>query len=330
MKKIFSFTLWGLTVFFAIMFLFIYVLFALTKHDEVENNSLSSEQVSDEENKNNGEDEESSDDDQEKSDSNGDESNNNDSNEKENNQEENKEENAEEDNNENENDENDETNNNDKDTQELYWGVDSANYTDENMYSCVVDNFGNPDVWGRYIGENEGVSTGIDKQEIEFLHENNISILLIYNHVNDVTGSEQGKNHAEKAISMAEELGVPEGIALFLDVEPDYPVDSAFLEAWYEVIENANYQSGIYGVFDESSSLLEAYNAMEQETQENTIVWTAYPQEQITTKDNAPEFNPQGPENSMLYGWQYGLEAESCTIDTNLFQGDIREYLWQE
>jgi hypothetical protein len=328
MKKYFTFALGGLTAFFALTFLVIYVLFAPTKNEDVgDDERQHTEQVSDEEKKDKENNEQSSDkeqskkdDNKNKSDSNKDKSNNNDSDEKDNSQEDNKNKYAEDDSNKKENDE----------TQELYWGVDSANYTDENMYSCVVDNFGNPEVWGRYLGENEGVSTGIDKQEIEFLHENNISILLIYNHVNEVTGNEQGQNHAEEAVTMAEELGVPEGVALFLDVEPEYPVDSAFMEAWYKVIENSNYQSGIYGVFEDGSSLLKAYNAMEQEIQENTIVWTAHPQEQITTKDNAPDFHPHGPENSMLYGWQYGLEAESCTIDTNLFQGEIMEYLWQE
>lgn len=302
MKKYFTFTLLGLTAFFALTFLVIYVLFAPPKNEDVgDDERKHTEQVSDEEKMDKENNEQSSD-------------------EKENGQEDNKDENVKDNSNKKENDE----------TQELYWGVDSANYTDENMYSCVVDNFGDPEVWGRYLGENAGVSTGVDKQEIEFLHENNISILLIYNHVNEVTGSEQGQNHAEEAVTMAEELGVPERVALFLDVEPEYPVDSAFMEAWYKELENSNYQSGIYGVFEEGSNLLEAYNAMKQEIQENTIVWTAHPQKQITTKDNAPDFQPEGPGNSMLYGWQYGLEAESCTIDTNLFKGEIMEYLWQE
>ncbi|RKQ34030.1 DUF1906 domain-containing protein [Oceanobacillus halophilus] len=215
-------------------------------------------------------------------------------------------------------------------SQEHYWGVDSASYTDEEHYSCIVDNFGEPSVFGRYIGENEGVSIGLDREEVNFLHDNDISILVIYNHVNDAVGNEQGVEHAEQAIAMAEDLSIPEDIALFVDIEPEYPIDSSFLQAWYETVNESNYYPAVYGVFDEGSELLEAYNAMESEALENMIVWTAYPQEGVTTKDNAPEYNPQGPDNSMLYGWQYGLESETCTIDTNLFTNDMMDYLWKE
>ncbi|WP_163971139.1 glycoside hydrolase domain-containing protein [Oceanobacillus halotolerans] len=212
---------------------------------------------------------------------------------------------------------------------EIHWGVDSASYTDDNMYQCVVDNFGEPEVWGRYLGDREGVSQGLDTDEVDRLHNQDVQILVIYNHANDVTGYDNGVSHAEEAISYAEDLNISDGVALFLDVEPSYPVNAEFLEGWYDTLSDSPYEPGVYGVFDESSSdLLNAFNGMDQQKQENTVVWTAYPQEGITTKDNAPEFNPQGPDNAMVYGWQYGLEAEACNIDTNLFTGDMLDYLW--
>ncbi|PAV29671.1 hypothetical protein CIL05_09870 [Virgibacillus profundi] len=211
---------------------------------------------------------------------------------------------------------------------ELYWGVDSASYTDENLFQCVIDNFGQPEVWGRYLGDREGISAGLDTDEVNYLHENDIQILVIYNHVNDATGYDHGVEHANQAIAYAEDLGIPEGVAIFGDIEPDYPVDSAFMEGWHDTLSDSFYQPGIYGVFDQGSALFEAYIAMNQDVQENTVVWTAYPQEEITTKENAPEFNPQGPDNAMLYGWQYAIDAETCNIDTNLFTGDMMDYLW--
>ncbi|MFS0671776.1 glycoside hydrolase domain-containing protein [Ornithinibacillus sp. 179-J 7C1 HS] len=211
---------------------------------------------------------------------------------------------------------------------EIHWGVDSATYTDEEFLGCVVDNFGKPVVWGRYLGEKEGVSEGIDKAEIQLLHDNDIQILVIYNHVEDARGYDNGVNHAEEAIAMAEELEIPEDVAIFVDIEPDYPVDAAFMEGWYQTMVDSNYEPGVYGVFDEESELLNAYNSMEQEVQENTIVWTAYPQEEVTTKENAPDYNPQGPDNARVYGWQYAIDSETCNIDTNLFEGNMLEYLW--
>lgn len=211
---------------------------------------------------------------------------------------------------------------------ELHWGVDSASYTDEAFLGCVVDNFGKPTVWGRYLGDKEDVSFGLDEAEVKLLHDNDIKILLIYNHVVDARGYDNGVNHAEEAISLAESLGVPEGVAIFVDIEPDYPVDAAFIEGWYTRMKDSNYEPGVYGVFSEENEIFHAYTYMEQEIQENTIVWTAYPQAEISTKDNAPKFNPVGPEHALVYGWQYAIDSETCNIDTNLFSGNLIEYLW--
>src|SRR5690625_7160178 len=41
------------------------------------------------------------------------------------------------------------------DSPTIYWGVDSASYTDEDLLQCVQDNFGQADVWGRYLGDIE-------------------------------------------------------------------------------------------------------------------------------------------------------------------------------
>lgn len=211
---------------------------------------------------------------------------------------------------------------------QYYWGVDSASYTDEELFQCVAGQFGKPEVWGRYLGDRDGVSVGLDAAEIDFLHENNIQILVIYNHVNDARGYEQGVTHANQAIQFAENVGVPEGVAIFGDIEPDYPVDQAFIEGWYNTLTASDYAPGIYGVFNEDSDLMLAFEALDADIQKGTIVWTAYPQQEITTAENAPEFNPKGPEAAPVLGWQYAIEAEACAIDTNLFSEEILEYLW--
>lgn len=219
-------------------------------------------------------------------------------------------------------------NNNNKKDKEVYWGVDSASYTNEDLYQCVTENFGQPKVWGRYLESIEGVSEGLNSDEVNYLHEKEVRILVIYNHFNDATSYDRGVDEAEQAISYAKDLDIPEGIAIFGDIEPSYPVDSAFIEGWYDTLTDSAYEPAIYGVFDEESTLLDAYNATNQDTKENTVVWTAYPQEKITTKENAPKFNPKGPSESSLYGWQYAIDAEECNIDTNLFSAKMLDYLW--
>ncbi|MFD1361786.1 glycoside hydrolase domain-containing protein [Lentibacillus salinarum] len=212
--------------------------------------------------------------------------------------------------------------------QDIYWGVDSASYTDDNQYQCVTDNFGEPEVWGRYLGDKGDVSEGLDQDEVNFLHENDTRILVIYNHFSDATGYDHGAEEAEQAIAYAEDLDIPDGVALFGDIEPGFPVDSAFMQGWYDTLSESAYETALYGAFDEDSELLEAYNAMDQDAQENTVVWTAFPQKEITAKDNAPDYNPQGPENARVYGWQYAIESETCNIDTSLFQDEMLDYLW--
>lgn len=178
-----------------------------------------------------------------------------------------------------------ENKNNSDDPHPIFWGVDSASYTDENLYQCVVDNFGQPEIWGRYLGEIEGVSTGLDTDEVNFLHENEIQILVIYNRFNDAIGYDHGVEEAKQAISYAKDLDIPENVAIFGDIEPNFPVDPAFIEGWYDTLSDSIYEPALYDVFVEDSSLIGAYNATNQETQENIITWTAYPQEKITTKE---------------------------------------------
>lgn len=215
--------------------------------------------------------------------------------------------------------------------EKIIWGVDSASLTTSEMLSCVRENFGEPAIWGRYLGEKEGVSTGITKEEIELLHSNEIQILPIWNHFTDATGYENGKNEAKAAIQLAEEMGIPDGVAIFADIEPDYPVDSEFVKGWFEVMNDSPYEAGIYGIFDPDRELTVAFNQAAENVEgllDNTYLWTAAPNIGITTQTNAPAYQPEAPENALLAGWQYGIDAEACNIDTNLFEGSLTDVLW--
>lgn len=218
-----------------------------------------------------------------------------------------------------------------EDGDETAWGVDSASLTTGELLACVRENFGEPQVWGRYLGEKEGVSAGITAEEVQLLQNEAIKILVIWNHFTDATGFENGQNQAREAIQLAEELGIPDGVAIIADIEPNYPVDAAFIEGYFQEMNSSQYHPGVYGVFSDDSDLLLAYNSAAQnspELLEQLIVWTAYPQEGISAEQHAPAFNPAAPDGSLVYGWQYGLDAEACNIDTNLFKVEIFDYLW--
>lgn len=218
-----------------------------------------------------------------------------------------------------------------QDSKKVIWGVDSASVTTEEVYVCVKKQFGKPEIWGRYLGTIEDVSQGITKEERQYLHEQEIKILAIYNHFNGAEGYDHGVELAQDAVSRAEEAGFPEGKAIFADIEPEYPVDAMFIQGWFDGIKDGSYHPGIYGVFAEEQSLFKEYQQAikdREEIGEQLIIWSAHPQVEITSKEKAPEFEPVAPKGSFLLGWQYGLDAETCNIDTNLFKAEMNEYLW--
>ncbi|MFT4415546.1 glycoside hydrolase domain-containing protein [Fredinandcohnia humi] len=214
---------------------------------------------------------------------------------------------------------------------EIIWGIDSASETSEEFYACVREHFGDPVVFGRYLGDIEGVSKGLTAKQVKLIHSKGDYILPIYNHFDNATGYENGVSQAKEAIKLASEIGMPKGIAIFADIEPNYPVDSEFIRGWFETISNSQYKSGIYGVFDQEQNLSKAFNEAIEKNQdilENNYIWTAAPNIGITTQAKAPKYTPEAPENSLVWGWQYGIDAESCNIDTNLFKGALVDVLW--
>ncbi|HWO74694.1 MAG TPA: glycoside hydrolase domain-containing protein [Bacillus sp. (in: firmicutes)] len=218
-------------------------------------------------------------------------------------------------------------------TPDVVWSVDSASLTTENLLACVREHVGQPKVWGRYLEDKDDVSYGLKKEEVQLLLSEGISILLIYNHFNDARGYENGKNEAAGAVKLAKNLGVPPGVALFADIEPGYPVDEAFIRGWYDGLSASDYHPGIYGIFAPDRQLTSAFEKASKANpaiKSETVIWSAFPQVGITTEQEAPAFQGEAPEGSLLLGWQYGIEAQSCNIDTNLFKEGLLTYLWNK
>ncbi|WP_227002753.1 glycoside hydrolase domain-containing protein [Salicibibacter kimchii] len=199
------------------------------------------------------------------------------------------------------------------------------------MLECVTDNYGDPAVWGRYLGENEGVSYGITDEEIDLLQANDIQTLVIWNHTTDVTGYDHGQNEAEEAIEMAREYDIIEEVALFINVEPIYPVDAAFILGWHDALTDSEYESGIYGLFDPDEEIYPAFEAAADENDDlldEMYVWSSSPNVGITAEEEAPAYDPDYPDGALLAGWQYGLDDEICNIDTNIFDGNVLDAVW--
>ncbi|MBU9723607.1 MULTISPECIES: glycoside hydrolase domain-containing protein [Bacillaceae] len=213
----------------------------------------------------------------------------------------------------------------------VIWGVDSAAAVDQQLYDCVVNNFGQPDVWGRYLNTIPNVSDGLTKEEINFLKGKGVKILPIYNNFTEAIGAKAGKVAAQNALFNAKRLGVPKGVFIFANVERFFDVDPDWILGWVERMINSDYRPGIYfdpieGPFNEAYCEAVVRN---RDVFSKTVLWSAEPESGISTKRDFPTYSPAVPNcEANVWAWQYGRDAEECPIDTILVQQRLFESLY--
>lgn len=211
------------------------------------------------------------------------------------------------------------------------WGVDSAATADEELYTCVKKKFGNPKFWGRYLSDGPDVFAGLTRVEISFLRKQGIKILPIYNVFSDATGYAKGQLAARNAVFNARRLGFPNNIALFANIERFFDVDEAWIRGWVESIYPTGFRPGIYHdpiQGDFSDAYCEAVRKNNQVAVQ-TILWSAEPEPGITKERKAPVYKPDTPKcKANVWVWQYGRDAQSCPIDTNLADQRALNYLY--
>lgn len=211
------------------------------------------------------------------------------------------------------------------------WGVDSAAKVTEELYQCVKDNFGTPKYWGRYLGEVEGVSDGLTKQEIQFIRGRGMKLLPIYNVFDNAVGYEKGRVIAQNAVYHARRLGLPKDKVIFANVERFFDVDEAFIRGWVDSLYTTGYRPGIYHDPIEGGFASAYCEAVQKNPQVATqaILWSAEPETGISTERKAPRYNPTAPPcKANVWAWQYGRDAEACPIDTVLADRKLMQYLY--
>lgn len=212
------------------------------------------------------------------------------------------------------------------------WGVDSAAPIDDFFFQCVVNNFGYPNYWGRYLTTVPNVADGLTEAEIAFIHDKGVKLWLIYNEFVDAVGYRSGQIAARNAIFHARRLGVPEGKMITANLENR--IDEAWIRAWVETFFPSGYIPGLYGDPTEGDFSQAYCQAVENNprVQEQSIVWSNRPRPGVTGRTNAPQtfrpISPPCPNNT--WGWQYGWDDPTCPmpIDSNLVNRRVLEYLW--
>jgi hypothetical protein len=211
------------------------------------------------------------------------------------------------------------------------WGVDSAARVTNQLYNCVVDNFGKPSYWGRYLTTIPNVSDGLTQQEINLLQGNNVKIMPIFNNFDTATGYREGRTAAINATYNARRLGIPTGTFIFANVERFFDVDEGWIRGWVDVMYSSGFRPGIYA--DPSTAKFnKAYcTAVSNDAKvgEQVVIWSQEPTPGPTAKNNAPSYKPIAPPCvANVWAWQYGENAEQCPIDTNLIEPRLFEAIW--
>lgn len=211
------------------------------------------------------------------------------------------------------------------------WGVDSASNVTEDLYNCVLNNFGKPEYWGRYLTRVEGAAEGITPAEVELLHSSGTKILPIYSNFLIAIGEREGRVMAQNAVFHAQRLGIPKGKILFANVENFFDVDASWIKGFVEAMFPSGYKPGFYHDPDKgnfTSAYCQAITLNEQVAVQ-AVLWSAEPEPGITSRRNAPEFAPSKPTcQANVWGWQYGRDATTCPIDTNLINRRLYDMLW--
>ncbi len=142
----------------------------------------------------------------------------------------------------------------------ILWGVDSCKaFTGsatgaDGLLPQVQGRLGTPEFWGRYLTDT--VCPGVSSAEIAAAAHFHMGILPIYNAYNcsNVVGYDTGKRYSAAAAAAASGLGIPEGRALAIDIEPPGDacpgaanVDAGFIQGWYDGVAGAGYVPAYYG-----------------------------------------------------------------------------------
>ncbi|TSI09679.1 glycoside hydrolase domain-containing protein [Lysinibacillus sp. BW-2-10] len=212
-----------------------------------------------------------------------------------------------------------------------HWGVDSSQSVTKELYNAVLQSYGKPEYWGRYLTRVEGASEGLTKEEIQLLHSNGIKVMPIYNDFSRAVGEAHAKVVAMNATYQAKRLGIKKGTPIFANVERFFEIDSHWIRGYVDYLFNTDYKPGFYhdpteGGFNEA--YCEAA-AQDKKVGVQTILWSAEPEHGVTKAKDAPDFTPTFPNcEANVWAWQYGRDAGDIPINTNLIDGRVLNMLY--
>lgn len=163
--------------------------------------------------------------------------------------------------------------------------------------------------------------------DVTVAHSHGVKILPYFFNFpcGETTGAGNGASYAQMAIAAAQKIGMPTGVAIFVDIEPnstDCPsnVDRGFVKAWFDTLNPSGYLAGYY-VDAQGTQFNSAYCgavAAEPAIGTSSFIQSFTPQVGISRKPGPSPFAPNLTScASQVYAWQYGINNPSPNIDTD-------------
>ena len=211
----------------------------------------------------------------------------------------------------------------------LLFGVDSkiqANDLLQNNieeFEWIVRNKIYPNFYGRHLtGEN-----CLTKDEIKFLHSKGCKIAAIYADKGEKQTEEQGTILAKKIDVRALELGIPEGTAIFLEIDEKETVSRDFMRGFAKTLMLEGYTPGFKTNTDAKFTFDREFSRGMQTDKavfKKCLIWAVAPAVEeyngMTTShlihpDNWIPYAPSGITRNEIAIWQYGRDCHPIEDD---------------
>ena len=211
----------------------------------------------------------------------------------------------------------------------LLFGIDTKIETDDllqnniTQFEWAVRNKIYPNFFGRNIvGENS-----LNKEEIKFLHSKGCKIALIYSDPGEKKNEEQGKLLAKNIDIRAFELGIPEGVAIFLELDDNENVTRDFMLGFAKTMIAEGYTPAFKVNTDAKFAFDREFSRgmqTDKDIFDKCIIWAVAPTiaeyDGITTThlihpDNWTPYAPSGIKRAEIAIWQYGRDCHPIEDD---------------
>ena len=217
-----------------------------------------------------------------------------------------------------------------KKVKSLVFGVDSEttsyNVLQNNIteFEWVARNKVYPNFWGRnLVGEN-----ALTKEEINFLHSKGCKIAAVYSQSGEKQSEEQGRVLAKKIFELALELNIPDGTAIFLEIDENENASCDFMRGFASMLLKNEFTPGFKANTDAKFGFDREYSRGMQTDRyifEKCIIWAVAPSlveyEHVTTThlihpDNWMPFSPSAITRKDIAIWQYGKKCHPIADDS--------------